>query len=360
MKVGLITDTHWGVRGDSREFLDHMKNFYRKVFWPEMKSRNIRTICHLGDIVDRRKYINFVTLNALKKEFIEVAEFNDIKLNIIVGNHDIPFRNTNSINAIKETCSRYKNIRLFENPEEIEIESAKILMMPWINPSNQEECFKIMKNTKAEIMFGHLEIKGFEMYRGLPSHDGYDPELFNKFDIVASGHYHKKSTSGNIHYLGAPYEMTWSDYNCPRGFHIFDTETRELEYIRNPFHMFHKIVYDDTDDVFRNNIISRDFSYMASTYVKVIVRKKNDPLLFDRIVDSIYKVGPIDVSIVEDHRNIDSISEDELMDETEDTLTILTNYVGGLETRVNKNDLDSLLKSLYHEAIDLDTVTEAN
>ena len=32
----------------------------------------------------------------------------------------------------------------------------------------------------------------------------------------------------------------------PRGFHIlFDTETRELEFIQNPYEMFHKIYYDD-------------------------------------------------------------------------------------------------------------------
>ena len=38
----------------------------------------------------------------------------------------------------------------------------------------------------------------------------------------------------------------WSDYNCPKGFHIFDTETRELERIENPLKIFKKFMYDDT------------------------------------------------------------------------------------------------------------------
>ena len=27
--------------------------------------------------------------------------------------------------------------------------------------------------------------------------------------------------------------MTWSDYNNQKGFHVFDTETREIEFIRH-------------------------------------------------------------------------------------------------------------------------------
>ena len=54
-----------------------------------------------------------------------------------------------------------------------------------------------------------------------------DPETYERFEKVISGHFHKKSDDGHIYYCGTQYEMTWSDYNCPKGFHIFDTQTRE-------------------------------------------------------------------------------------------------------------------------------------
>ena len=67
---------------------------------------------------------------------------------------------------------------------------------------------------------------------------------FKRFEKVISGHFHKKSDDGHIYYLGTQYEIMWSDYN--KDFHIFDTETRELERIENPLKIFKKFMYDDT------------------------------------------------------------------------------------------------------------------
>ena len=79
------------------------------------------------------------------------------------------------------------------------------------------------------------EINGFEMYKGHKAEGSYDKEIFKRFDTVMSGHFHHKSDDGQIYYLGTPYELYWNDFGDPKGFHIFDTETRELERIVNPF-----------------------------------------------------------------------------------------------------------------------------
>ena len=71
------------------------------------------------------------------------------------------------------------------------------------------------------------------------------PRYLKSLTSPFSGHFHHKSDNGNVYYLPNPYQITWSDYKDPRGFHIFDTETRELEFILNPYEIFHKIYYDD-------------------------------------------------------------------------------------------------------------------
>ena len=98
-------------------------------------------------------------------------------------------------------------------------------------------------------------------------------ELFRRFDIVMSGHFHHKSDDGQIYYLGTPYEIYWNDYEDPRGFHIFDTETRELERIVNPYRIFEKVYYDDTT----TDYTDYDMSKLKDMYVGDC-RKQERPL----------------------------------------------------------------------------------
>jgi hypothetical protein len=201
---------------------------------------------------------------------------------------------------------------------------------------------------------GHLEIAGFEMYRGSPVSHGDDRSLFNKFDLVYSGHYHHRSSNGNIHYLGSHGEFTWSDYDDPKGFHIFDTETRELAFIENPFRMFRKVWYNDKDTS-TEELLDRDWKKYNGCYVKLIVQNKDNPMNFDLFTTKLYEANPIEVIIVEDHRNMDVIDESDLLDEAEDTLTILSKYIGTIESNVDNKDLDKLMRSLYHEALQMET-----
>ena len=352
MKIAILGDLHFGARNDSHEFLSYFDKFFDEVYFPELKKRGIREVIQLGDIVDRRKFINYVTLSKLRA-FADKHKENNIKLHVLIGNHDVPFRNTNSINSMNELFSNHNSVHSYPEPKEIDIDGCKLLMMPWINSSNYSDCIGLMKETKAQILFGHLEIKGFEMYRGLASHEGFDASTFDKFDLVFSGHFHRKSERGNIHYVGTPYEITWSDHGDQRGFHIWDTETREIEFIENPNKMFHKIWYDDADQTL-DKLLDHNFDYVKSSYVKIVVQNKTNPYWFDLFANKIYEASPSDVTIVDDHRNMNDIDSKDLASEAEDTLTILGHYIEGLETNVNKKDLDKLMHSLYNESLSME------
>lgn len=352
MKIALITDTHWGVRNDQLAFLDNNKKFLDDIFFPYIDAHSIDTVIHLGDLVDRRKYLNINTAKRLREDFIKPLHAREIRPHLIIGNHDTYFKNTNSVNSIREIYGT--DFFIYESAREVIFDGVPILFIPWICEDNRETTFKLIGETNAQIALGHLELAGFEMYRGSPVSHGDDRVLFDRFDLVCSGHYHHRSTSGNIHYLGSHAEFTWSDYDDPKGFHILDTETRELTFIENPYKMFRKLWYNDKDKT-AEEIMDRDFSKYAGAYVKLIVSNKDNPFVFDLFTTKLYEAGPLEVTIVEDHRNMDTISEDDLLNEAEDTLTILSKYIGTIESNVDNKELDKLMRSLYHEALQMET-----
>ena len=354
MKIALICDTHFGVRNDNQAFMDYFERFYDNVFFPELEKRKIDTVIHLGDVVDRRKYINYITLNRMKSVFIDRLKKYDT--HVIVGNHDVPYKNSNRINSMDELF-RDTKIKTYSKPKTVTFDGTDILLMPWINDSNYAHALKTMKETPAQIMFGHLEISGCLLMRGMLNEHGMDINDFERFDLVASGHFHVKSKTENINYLGAPYELTWSDYQDPRGFHIFDTDTREIEFIQNPYHMFLKIFYTDVDKSLEE-IMKFDFTPYKNTYVKVVKNNVENPYWFDKFIDELIKVEPIHVQIVDDHLNLDLEDDSDIVNEAEDTLTILSKYIDQTVSKPDeKKRLDFLLRSLYNEALNMDIGT---
>lgn len=353
MKICLITDQHFGARGDNVNFSKYFEKFYKNIVFPYLEKHNIDTIIDLGDTFDRRKFINFVSLADCKRYWFDEIAKRNMNLHVIVGNHCTAYKNTNEVNSPDLLLGEYPSFRVYSSPEEVVFDGTRIAFLPWICSGNYNESMSFISNTKAQILFGHLELAGFEMYKGSVNDHGLSSSIFERFDLVCSGHFHHRSSRGNINYLGSPYEMTWSDWNDERGFHIFDTDTRELVYVRNPYKMFHKIHYDDSlHDM--ETVLDIDCSSINGSYVKVIIHEKTNPFWFDMFIDKIQEQEPLDLQIVEDHMNLDSVSEEEIS-QTEDTLTMLKTYVEGIESEsIDKERLNKLLANLYEEAMHLE------
>ena len=69
MKIAIVTDIHIGARGDSKVFHEVQRKFFQEVFFPYLDENGITTVFDLGDTFDRRKYINYVSLQR-GKEFL--------------------------------------------------------------------------------------------------------------------------------------------------------------------------------------------------------------------------------------------------------------------------------------------------
>jgi DNA repair exonuclease SbcCD nuclease subunit len=283
--------------------------------------------------------------------FFDKLESRGITVHMLAGNHDTYFKNTNDVNSPDLLLREYGNIIVIDSPETIVIDGTPVCMMPWICPENYQESLDMIQNTKADICMGHFEIAGFAMYRGMESHDGLSKETFDKFDLVFSGHYHHRSSDKHIHYLGNPYELTWQDYNDPRGFHLFDTNTRNLEFVYNPNRMFERLEYNDKEV----EPIDLDTLDLKNMYVKLIVLNKTDYYKFDKFIAKLYNKGCADIKIVED---MSEFQDGEIGEEIslEDTVSVLTHYIDSVTTDVDKDQIKSFMQGLYTEAVNIEVV----
>lgn len=355
MKVAIITDQHFGARNDSVAFLSYYEKFYTDTFFPTLTKEGITTLLILGDTFDRRKYVNFFTLKRSKEMFFDrLAEMN-IKVHMLAGNHDTYFKNTNDVNSVDLLLAEYDNINIIDTPQTIHLDygntAADVCMMPWICADNYARSMDEIKGTSAMLCMGHFEIAGFAMHRGMESQEGLNPSIFEKFDCTFSGHYHHRSSKNSITYLGNPYELTWQDYNDPRGFHIFDVNKQELTFIQNPNTMFERFEYDDTR-IDPDGIDTRDFS---EKYVKIVIVNKKDLYKFDKFIARVYDKNPYEVKIVED---FSEFSEGTVSQEInlEDTQTVLNEYIDSVETELDKEKIKTFMKTLYTEAINVEVV----
>jgi len=317
------------------------------VFFPYLNENNIKHIVHLGDYYEHRRFINFKALNSNRKVFLERLREDKITMDIIPGNHDTYYKNTNELNSLKELLGHYMNeVNIVHQAKVLDYDGLKFALVPWICQDNEEDTNEFLVNCKADVVAGHFELNGFDMLRGVPCTHGMSADNLRRFELVLSGHYHCKSNQGNIHYLGSQMEFFWNDAHDDKFFHVFDTETRELTPVRNPLTLFHRIRYDDEKEDYNE----MDLSILDKRFVKVVVINKTDGFMFDRFIDRIQQRDIYDLKIQEDFNEFtgESVSDEGL--EVEDTSTLLSQYVDNVETILDKDRIKREMGDLMTEA----------
>ena len=347
MKIAVLNDTHTGIRNSSEIFLNNSEDFYNNVFFPECEKQGIKQILHLGDYYDHRKFVNFKALNHNRRIFLDRLRENGMTMDIIPGNHDTYFKNTNDLNSLKECLGHYMNeVNIIMEPKVMSYGSLNIALVPWICSDNYTQCMNFIKECKADWIGAHLELNGFEMMRGLKNSHGMNPNIFDRFELVLTGHYHCSSRKDNIWYLGSQMEFYWSDAHDPKYFHIIDTETRQTEKIRNNYTIFEKVLYNDEEIDYN----SYDVSKFDSKFVKVVVVNKNDGFTFDRFIDRIQNRDIHELKISENFNEFmgENVNDQDLR--VEDTTELVDDYIDGVDTELDKDKIKHQMRELMTEA----------
>lgn len=347
MQVLLLTDSHFGIRRSSPLFQNHILKFHRTAL-DYARENGIRTIIHLGDFFDTRGSVSMTTLKAVKDMFDEYPEF---EWHMIVGNHDTSFKNTLDANSVSLVFREYSDrIHIYDTPSILKLEDkTTVELIPWITKETEEDILNFIKKNskKSKICMGHFEFINFEYIKGVTAKTGLDPAMIStNYELVLSGHYHGKSSIGNVHYLGTGTDFNWGDYGVKKYFHILDTATNALKEVEYLEKLFHSLSYDE--DITTPDSIKEYFKENVYTdkIVRVKIRNSKNSILFNQFIDALYETNPFSVDI-QDERNKNEIDSYELNEDAlvKSNFDIIKDFVNELD---NSDDLIDTMYELYN------------
>lgn len=344
-KFAVITDIHFAVRDSSEFFIEKYRLFFGNIFFPKLKEQDIKLIICLGDTFEDRRKINVNGLQAAREMFFDIAFENDIKIITILGNHDVYYKNTNNINSIDILCDAYPNITLVDQGI-LNFGNFRLGLCSWINKENYNEKIEFINNVQCDYIGLHAELTGYEMTKGNFCEHGMSPSLFDRFDQTWSGHFHIKNTDGKIKYLGNPFQTNKGDYGYDRGFHIFDTDTRELEFIKNTYTVYDHINYIEDSDYNFNNYKNKIVFVNISSFLKV------DQVKLNTFIDTLNDYSHSS-EIIERENVLATYTAEELKDEYKTTIETITEYITGSFEVDDSSYMNLYMNDLYNEALNV-------
>jgi len=353
-RIWMITDTHLGVRSNSREWMTIIEEFFKNQLFPTLREhgRPGDILVHCGDTFDSRQSINLYVMNKGLDIFEELASI--MPVYTIVGNHDIFMKYSNEINSMK-LFKHLPNIHVYEEPVTLKsTETEKTLFfLPWVE--DHDELVSIIQNPLnfADVLFCHTDVKGVSFNRHVKIEEGAEAESFSGYHRVYSGHIHYSQKYKNVRMLGTPYQLTRSDSGNTKAIWLLDLETDEERCWENtvsPKFLRYRLEWvleqkiEDLQDLFYNNFVDI-----------LITPEWSLKFPFGQFIENFTGYRRINHIIV---------SEDSLGDESEDNeaegyvseeitlVKFIENYVNGLPYPSHlKEKITEVSKRFYNETL---------
>ena len=344
MKISIITDLHLGVRNNSQFFIEKQEDFLYNQFIPYLTENQIDTVWMLGDFFENRKMISTQVLNKAH-QFLQKLEDLGIHSYFLIGNHDVAFKNTNTVNSLVPVTKAFDKVHLIEKYEVIEFDGLSVGFISWISPEIHSDALKWIMSLDAQYLCGHFEINSFEIIKGVVCSKGIDCAIFERFDKVFSGHFHIRATNGTIQYIGNPYQTNWGEYGYPKGFAVFDTRSKSVEFVDNTTSSYEVLTYDDDIEI---GLFDKE--KYSGKIVRVIVNGCKNKKKLEVILDAIGQVS-YSLEVIENKEVI--VSDDNQESIPSDTVQLIQQF---LETckidHLDKNQLTEIILGIYSEAVE--------
>jgi DNA repair exonuclease SbcCD nuclease subunit len=201
-RLAAFTDLHIANKNNSPVFHQDCHD-YVTWFIDQAKAFGAETCFFLGDLFHKRSAINVVSLN-VALDIIERLSKAFETVYLIVGNHDMYYRNKRLINSI-EIGRNIRNVVVVKDTLTI----GDTTLMPYL----VEEEWRAVKKLKSRYVFGHFELPGFLMNAMIeaPDHGGINATHFQHQEYVFSGHFHKRQQAGKVIYIGNAFPHNFAD-----------------------------------------------------------------------------------------------------------------------------------------------------
>ena len=259
MKAAFCSDLHFNAKNNIRiieglNFLDYLQTYCAE--------HNIPNIIFGGDIFDTA---NSIKNQAFVPVFMKLFELSkQFHLYVFPGNHDIMSADND---CLAETFCAFSTF--IKKSQTIEIDGVPCDFLAYT-----EDVSDIPN--EGRILFGHLEVEGyyFNAKKKVDSHI-FTEDLFENYELVVSGHLHKKQEGKNLLFVGSPYETRKDEMGKENYFCVVYAEpnrpaTYELiRYEDAPKYMEINAEQFNKDLDFSNKMITIKISKKVENFVKL-------------------------------------------------------------------------------------------
>lgn len=278
MKYILLTDIHFGNKGNSDEFNQQCLDFLDFV---EQTTSNMNTngAIFLGDWFHNRNAINVKTLKYGIEGIYKLGVIGKGNSYMILGNHDLYYRDRRDVSSIIIPEGDI-GVEVIEEPIMID----NMLLCPWL--VENENLSSLIKEYQPEYVFCHSEIPSFSFNKTLKKEGEYNPIDYDGPKRICCGHFHLRQEKNNITYIGNCFSHDFSDVNDwhNKGFAILDTDNNEIEYYEwknAPKYCISKI----------SDLASIEFG--SNMYIKLINDANLKPLELNQLIESLEQLPEI-------------------------------------------------------------------
>jgi DNA repair exonuclease SbcCD nuclease subunit len=301
-KILLSTDWHFG-KSNGRFDKIIMEGVRQQCDYAKLNG--IKIFCHLGDVLDVKQSISTSTLNYLADAFKMVSETFE-KIYVIVGNHDLSKKTTKEGHNLK-ILNWFENIEIIDKEKIIEIYDKTIFMLPY----KHHELLNNEIFEKADYMMGHIEVKGFMYNQFVQVEEGIEVEnIKNIYKEIFLGHFHKKQSIGNIHYIGNLCRFFYGENDDPRGWTILDVESGKTEFIEYKHPRMFKIKVTELENMDLKEV------FEAGDNLKLVIDKNLKYSELEKLKSKIIIEGGINELVLDDQYY--AFDLDDLDDEDDD------------------------------------------
>jgi Calcineurin-like phosphoesterase len=213
-KVACFTDIHFGLKSNSQTHNQDCEDF---VDWyiAKAKEEGCDTGIFMGDWHHNRNSLNITTMDYSLRALEKLGQAFD-QFYFFPGNHDLYYKDKRDIHSV-EFGKYIPGITVVHQP----ITTGDVTMCPWLVGDE----WKTVGKKGGKYIFGHFELPNFFMNAmvQMPDHGEINLESFKNYELGFSGHFHKRQSKGNMHYIGNAFPHNYADaWDDDRGMMILE------------------------------------------------------------------------------------------------------------------------------------------